>query len=93
MSAADHPSRLGGARLAEEAPLARAALAASLVGVVFGFCFAPQLIGLALGGLSMAREPRGRRHAAVAIALALALAVAWAVVLGALLKWWAATRL
>jgi hypothetical protein len=75
--------------LASEAPLARSALAVAIAGVVFGFCFVPQLLGLALGGISLAREPRGRRHALLAIALSLALTVIWGIVLGALLKWWA----
>ncbi len=75
--------------MASEAPLARSALAVAIAGVVFGFCFVPQLLGLALGGISLAREPRGRRHALLAIALSLALTVIWGIVLGALLKWWA----
>jgi hypothetical protein len=75
--------------LASEAPLARSALAVAIAGVVFGFCFVPQLLGLALGGISLAREPRGRRHTLLAIALSLALTVIWGIVLGALLKWWA----
>ena len=44
MSPVDHP------RLASEAPLARSALAVAIAGVIFGFCFVPQLLGLALGG-------------------------------------------
>jgi len=61
--------------------------------VVFGITFLPQLLGLALGGLSLARrEPGGRRPALLAIVLSLALTVGWAVVLGLLLKWWASTR-
>jgi hypothetical protein len=83
MGPVDHP------RLASEAPLARSALAVAVAGVIFGFCFVPQLLGLALGGISLTREPKGRRHAALAIALSLALTVAWGIVLGALLKWWA----
>lgn len=79
-------------RLASEAPLARSALAASLAGVVLGFCFLPQVLGLALGGISLVREPHARRPATVAIALAVTLTVLWGVVLGALLKWWAASR-
>lgn len=83
MGPVDHP------RLASEAPLARSALAVAIAGVIFGFCFVPQLLGLALGGLSLAREPMGRRHALLAIALSLALTIVWGIVLGALLKWWA----
>ena len=75
--------------MASEAPLARSALAVAIAGVVFGFCFVPQLLGLGLGVISLAREPRGRRHALLAIALSLALTVIWGIVLGALLKWWA----
>lgn len=78
-------------RLAGEAPLARGAVIASLAGVVLGFCFVPQVLGMALGGLSLARrEEAGRRHAWLAIGLALALTVAWGVVLGLLVKGWAA---
>ncbi|HET6667092.1 MAG TPA: hypothetical protein VFG98_07410 [Intrasporangium sp.] len=83
MGPVDHP------RLASEAPLARSALAVAIAGVIFGFCFVPQLLGLALGGLSLAREPMGRRHALLAIALSIALTIVWGIVLGALLKWWA----
>ncbi|GAA6525287.1 hypothetical protein [Intrasporangium sp. DVR] len=90
MTPADHPPpRQGGVHLAAEAPLARSALAAAFAGVVLGFCFVPQLLGLALGGISLTREPEGRRHAALAIALSLVLTVVWGVLLGALLKWWA----
>jgi hypothetical protein len=60
--------------------------------VVLGFCFLPQVLGLALGGISLAREPHARRPAGLAIALALVLTVVWGVVLGLLLKWWAASR-
>ncbi|HEX6056504.1 MAG TPA: hypothetical protein VFY98_11895 [Intrasporangium sp.] len=83
MGPVDHP------RLASEAPLARSALAVALAGVIFGFSFVPQLLGLALGGISLTREPQGRRHALLAIALSMVLTVVWGVVLGALLKWWA----
>jgi len=82
----DHP------RLASEAPLARSALAVAIAGVVFGFCFVPQLLGIALGGISLTREPKGRRHAALAIAVSLVLTVVWGIVLGALLKWWATSQ-
>lgn len=75
--------------MASEAPLARSALAVAIAGVLFGFCFMPQLLGLALGGISLTREPQGRRHALLAIALCIALTIVWGVVLGALLKWWA----
>lgn len=92
MSAADHPPpRHDRLRLASEAPLARSALAASLTGVVLGFLFLPQVLGLALGGISLAREPHARRAAGLAIALALVLTVVWGVVLATLLKWWASS--
>ena len=80
-------------RLAADAPLARAAVVVSLVGVVFGITFLPQLLGLALGGLSLARkEPGGRNAALLAIGLSLALTVVWAVLLGLLIKWWVSTQ-
>ena len=80
-------------RLASDAPLARAAVVVSLGGVVFGLTFLPQLLGLALGGLSLARrEPGGRRPALLAIALSLVLTVVWAIVLGLLLTWWAESQ-
>ena len=83
-----------GPRLAADAPLARAAFVMSLVGVVLGIIFVPQLFGLALGGLSLARrEPGGRRPALLAICLSLALTVVWAIVLGLLVTWWATTRI
>ena len=78
-------------RLASDAPLARSALIASLVGVVLGFSFLPQVLGLALGGISLVREPLARRHAGLAIALSLVLTAAWGIVLAILLKWWAST--
>lgn len=79
--------------LAGEAPLSRGAVVAALAGVLFGFTFVPQLLGMSLGGLSLARrESGGRRQAWLAIALSLVLTVVWGVVLGLLLKWWAATR-
>ena len=79
-----------GVRLASEAPLARGAVVASLASVVLGFVFVPQLLGLALAGLSLAhRERGGRRAAAIAIAVSLTMTVVWAVVLGLVLKWWA----
>ena len=87
MGPADHP------RLASEAPLARSALAVAVAGVIFGFCFVPQLLGIALGGISLTREPKGRRHATLAIALSLVLTVVWGIVLGALLKWWATSQI
>lgn len=100
MTDPDHPlpeAELGGdgptaLRLAGDAPLARGAVVASLAGVVFGFTFVPQLLGLALAGLSLARrEPGGRRGAWLAIAVSLVLTAAWAVVLGIVLKWWASS--
>lgn len=90
MTQHDHPPDV---RLAGEAPLARAAVWASLMGVVLGFTFLPQVLGLALGGISLTREPVGRKQAGVAIAVSLALIVAWGVVLGLVLKWWAAGQL
>lgn len=79
-------------RLAGAAPLARAAVWASVTGVVLGFTFLPQVLGLALAGLSLTREPAGRRPAWIAIGISLALVVAWGVVLGLLVKWWAANQ-
>lgn len=79
-------------RVASEAPLARGAVVASLVSVVLGFTFVPQLLGMALAGLSLAhREPGGRRAAAIAIAVSLAMTVVWAIGLGLVLKWWVST--
>jgi len=93
VSEPDRPRDTTAARLASEAPLARGAVVASLSAVVFGFVFLPQLLGLALAGLSLARrEPGGRRPALIAIAVSLLLTVAWAVVLGLLIKAWAASR-
>ena len=93
MSDTDRPHDAASAQLASEAPLARGAVLVSLSGAVFGFVFLPQLLGLALAGLSLARrEPHGRRPAILAAALAIGFAVAWAVVLGLLLKWWATSR-
>lgn len=85
----DHPPQL---HLAGDAPLARAAVWASVTGVVLGFTFLPQVLGLALGGISLVREPGGRRPASIAIAISLALVVVWGVVLGLVLKWWAASQ-
>jgi Cu/Ag efflux pump CusA len=96
----DHPlsgthdvdAERAGLRLASEAPLARGAVVASLASVVLGFVFVPQLLGLALAGLSLAhRERGGRRAAAIAIAISLAMTVVWAVALGLVLKWWASS--
>ena len=93
MSDTDRPHDAGSAQLASQAPLARGAVLVSLSGAVFGFVFLPQLLGLALAGLSIARrEPHGRRPAALAAALAVAFTVLWAVALGLLFKWWATSR-
>jgi hypothetical protein len=76
------------------APLARAAVVSSVAAVAFGLLFVPQVLGMALGLLSLARRERaGRRLALLAIGLSLLLTVVWGVVLGRLLKWWAATQL
>jgi len=64
----------------------------SLTSVPLGFVFIPQILGLALAGLSLVREPHARRAAALAGAVALALTVAWGIGLGALLKWWASSQ-
>lgn len=93
MSDTDRPRDAASTQLAAQAPLARGAVLVSLSGAVFGFVFVPQLLGLALAGLSLARrEPHGRRPAILAAALALAFTAVWAVVLGLLLKWWATSR-
>ena len=93
MSEPDRPRITTAARLASQAPLARGAVVASLSAVVLGFTFVPQLLGLALAGLSLARrEPGGRRPALLAVGVSLLLTVVWGVVLGLLLKWWAASR-
>ncbi len=86
----DVASRLG---LLAEAPLARGAVIAAMLGVVAGFTFVPQLIGLALAGLSLARRERaGRSVAWLAVAISLALTVGWGVALALLVRWWASTR-
>jgi hypothetical protein len=96
VSQTDRPRDAASAQLASpaaEAPLARGAVLVSLSAAVFGFVFLPQLLGLALAGISLARrEPNGRRPAILAASLALALTVGWAVVLGLLFKWWATSR-
>jgi hypothetical protein len=93
VSEPDRPRDATSARLAAEAPLARGAVVASLSAVVFGFVFLPQLLGLALAGLSLARrEPGGRRPALLAVGISLLLTVVWGIVLGLLLKWWATSR-
>jgi hypothetical protein len=93
VSDTDRPHDAGSTQLASEAPLARGAVLVSLSGAVFGFVFLPQLLGLALAGLSLARrEPHGRRPAVLAAVLAVLFTVVWAVVLGLLLKWWATSR-
>jgi hypothetical protein len=89
----DRPRDATSARLAGEAPIARGAVVASLSAVVFGFVFLPQLLGLALAGISLVRrEPGGRRPALLAAAVSLLLTVVWGIVLGLLLKWWATSR-
>ncbi|MEO5744639.1 MAG: hypothetical protein ABIQ53_08650 [Terracoccus sp.] len=103
MTEPDHPpsspeavDRLPGERfsLASDAPLARGALAVSMVGVVFGFVFLPQLLALALAGLSLAREKRaGRRYAVLAIGLSLVFTIIWGIGLGLLITWWARNRM
>lgn len=76
------------------APLARGSLLAALVAIIAGWLFLPQVPGLALAGLSLARrEPHGRRLALGGIGLNVALTVLWALALGALASWWAATQL
>ena len=93
MTEPDRPRDVALPRLAAEAPLARGAVVASLSAVVFGFVFLPQLLGLALAGLSLARrEPGGRRPALLAVGISLLLTVVWGIVLGLLLKWWATSR-
>jgi hypothetical protein len=87
----DGPS--GPTGLFAETPLAAGSVAAGLAGVVLGFVFAPQLLALALGGLSLVRrEPGGRGRALLGIALGLLCTVAWGVALALLLKWWATSR-
>lgn len=79
--------------LATEAPLARGAVIASLSAVLLGFCFLPQLLGLALAGLSLARRERaGQRHALLAAAISVVLTVLWGIALGLLITWWAGNR-
>lgn len=74
--------------------MARGALVVSLVGVVFGFTFLPQLVALALAGLSLARGERaGRRYALLAIVLSLVLTIVWGIALGLMVTWWATTRI
>lgn len=69
-------------------------MVASVVAVVLGWCFLPQVLGMALSLLSLARRERaGRRLALLALGVCLALTVVWGVVLGLLVKWWASTRL
>ena len=72
VSEPDRPRDAASARLAAEAPIARGAVVASLSAVVFGFVFLPQLLGLALAGISLVRrEPGGRRPALLAAGIAL----------------------
>lgn len=69
-------------------------MGASVVAVLLGWCFLPQVLGMALGLLSLARRERaGRRLALLAIGLSIGLTVIWGVVVGLLVKWWARTRL
>src|SRR6478609_5176887 len=56
VSEPDRPRDTTAARLASEAPLARGAVVAALSAVVLGFTFVPQLLGLALAGLSLVRR-------------------------------------
>ncbi|HET7397197.1 MAG TPA: hypothetical protein VFJ94_01645 [Intrasporangium sp.] len=90
MSGSGAPPKM---RPASHAPLARGALLAAATGLVLGFCFVPQLLGLALGGLSLVREPGARRPALLAIAASLALTAGWGAGLGLLVKWWASSRI
>jgi hypothetical protein len=93
VSEPDHPRDAASARLAADAPIARGAVVASLSAVVLGVVFLPQLLGLALAGISLVRrEPGGRRPALLAVAISLLLTVVWGIVLGLLLKWWATSR-
>ncbi|WP_256794949.1 hypothetical protein [Terrabacter sp. Ter38] len=93
MSEPDRPRDAASARWGAEAPIARGAVVASLSAVVFGFVFLPQLLGLALAGISLVRrEPGGRRPALLAAGISLLLTVVWGIVLGLLLKWWATSR-
>ncbi|MDN5795154.1 MAG: hypothetical protein L0H79_05310 [Intrasporangium sp.] len=90
MTESHHPRDV---RLAREAPLARGAVVASVSALVLGWCFLPQLLGMSLSLLSLARRERaGRRLALLALALGVGLTVIWGVVLGLLVKWWARTR-
>ncbi|WP_347352942.1 hypothetical protein [Intrasporangium sp.] len=90
MTGSHHPREV---RLASAAPLARAAVVASVSAVPLGWCFLPQVLGMALSLLSFARRERaGRRLALLALGLSVGLTVVWAVLLGLLLKWWARTR-
>ncbi|MGN6752064.1 MAG: hypothetical protein ACTHJJ_05875 [Intrasporangium sp.] len=91
MTDSHHP---GPPEVAAQAPLARGAMGASVVAVLLGWCFLPQVLGMALGLLSLARRERaGRRLALLAIGLSIGLTVIWGVVVGLLVKWWARTRL
>jgi hypothetical protein len=101
VSDADRPDPSGGSTHAgapqvgrfSDTPLAAGSVAAGLAGVVVGFLFVPQLLALALGGLSLARrETHGRARALVGIGLGLLTTVLWGVVLALLLRWWATSR-
>lgn len=62
---------------------------AALAGIVLGWCFLPQVLGMALGGISLARREPSRGRACLAIGISLALTMVWGIVLGLVLKWWA----
>lgn len=69
-------------------------MVASVVAVALGWCFLPQVLGMALSLLSLARRERaGRRLALLALGLSIGLTVVWGVALGLLVKWWARSRL
>ncbi len=57
---------------------------------MFGWAFIPQVLGMALGVLSLARREPSRGRAWLAIGISLALTVVWGIALGLALKWWAA---
>lgn len=69
--------------------MAKGAVVAALAGIVLGWCFLPQVLGMALGGISLARREPSRSRACLAIGISLALTMVWGIVLGLVLKWWA----